>query len=118
MNNYTKPTAEGQKSALANGWSQKQSERGYDIFDFNGLGLLQIEAICDCYPADDYSDEACAYEAQRTGFCKIIPVEELPDSFVIGGISRRYFGWIDTPENRERIKNFAMAKEHEVHDFR
>ena len=32
----------------------------------------------------------------------IIPVDELPENF-----TRRYFGWIDTPENRERIAAFC-----------
>ena len=54
----------------------------------------------------DVTDEDCAIEAERSGFCKIIPVEELPKNMVYNGNDRRYFGWIDTPENRRRISEF------------
>ena len=60
---YKKPTKEGIKIALQNGWTLEQATRGYDIFDYDGMGLLQIEAICDCYPNGDYDDNACAHEA-------------------------------------------------------
>lgn len=104
---YKYPTKEGIKFAMEQGWSKEQAERGFEIFDFDGLGLLEIEAIGDCYPYGDYDDEAAAREAERTGYCKIIPVDELPNPFIIYGSDRRYFGWVDTPENRKRIENFV-----------
>ena len=111
---YKKPTKEGIQFALDAGWNREQAERGYDIFDYDGLGLLQIEAIGDCYPTckeeDGYDDDACAHEAERSGFCKIIPVDELPSNFELNGYSARWFGWIDTPDNRERIEEYAEAE--------
>ena len=104
---FKAPTKEGIQFALDFGWSKEVAERGYDIFDYDGMGLLQIEAVCDCYPDDDYDDEAAAREAVRSGFCKIIPVEELPKNFELNGHSARWFGWIDTKENREAIKEYC-----------
>lgn len=104
---YKKPTKEGIQFALDFGWSKEVAERGYDIFDFDGLGLLQIEAVCDCYPDDDYDDEAAAREAERSGFCKIIPIEELPENFTLNDHSAKWFGWIDTKENRKTIKEYC-----------
>lgn len=106
---YKYPTEEGIKFAMEYGWTREQAERGFEIFDFDGLGLLEIEAICDCYPDGDYDDEAAAKEAERIGYCKIIPVNELPDPFIINGASRRYYGWVDTPENRKQIENFVKV---------
>ena len=108
---YNYPTAKGIKFAMKEGWTREQAERGFEIFNFDGLGLLEIEAIGDCYPYGDYDDEAAAREAERTGYCKIIPVDELPNPFIIYGNDRRYFGWVDTPENRKRIEEFAKQEE-------
>ena len=99
---YKKPTIRQKKIAREWGWEKEQRERGYDIFDCNGSGLLEINRIDDIYYNTDVSDEDCAREAERTGFCKIIPVEELPEDF-----EYRYFGWIDTPENRENIRRYT-----------
>lgn len=107
---YNYPTAEGIKSAMKEGWSKEQAKRGFEIFDFDGLGILEIEAIGDCFPDQTYEDEEAAREAERTGYCKIIPVNELPAPFIIDGIDRRYFGWVDTPENRKRIEEFVNEK--------
>jgi hypothetical protein len=78
----------------------KDVNRGYAIFNFDGLDLYQIEAIGDVGLYDD--DEKAAKDAERSGYCKIIPIEELPENF-----DRRYYGWVDTPENREAIKNYC-----------
>ena len=103
---YIKPTEEQIQAGMRDGWTREQCERGYDIVNFDGVGLLEINAIGDVYlgAGDDagYDDEACAKEAERSGFCKIIPVDELPENF-----ERRYFGWVDTPENREAIKRYC-----------
>ena len=110
---YKKPTKEQIEWAMDDGWSREVAERGYDIFDFDGIGLLEINRI-DCeyvgWEDDGYTevtDEDCAIEAERSGFCKIIPVDELPDPFIIYGDDRRYFGWVDTPENRKAIKEYC-----------
>lgn len=104
---YRKPTKKQIEHGRMEGWSLEACERGYDIFDFDGTGMLEINAIGDVYlvpgtNCDGYDDEACAIEAERTGFCKIIPVDELPENF-----DRRYFGWIDTPENRKTIEDYC-----------
>ena len=109
---YVKPNKKQIENAIESGWSREIAERGYEIFDFNGLGLLNIEAIGDVYfESDDsdygWDDDACAHEAERSGYCKIIPVDELPDPFVIDGISRRWFGWVDTHENRKAIQDYC-----------
>ena len=101
---YNYPTEEGIKYAMECGWTKEQAKRGFEIFDFDGLGLLQIEAICDCYPDDDYNDEEAAKEAERIGYCKIIPAEEIPETFILNDYPRNYYGWVDTPENRKKIK--------------
>ena len=108
---YVKPTQEMIEGGMKWGWSKEDAERGYTIFDFNGTGLLEIEAIYDVYDYKftndtDITDEDCAYEAERSGFCKIIPVEELPENMIWDGQSRRWFGWVDTPENRKNIFDF------------
>lgn len=104
---YNYPTEEGIKYAMKEGWTREQAERGFEIFDFDGLGLLEIEAICDCYPDGDYDDEEAAREAERIGYCKIIPAEEIPKTFILNDYPRNYYGWIDTPENRKKIKEIS-----------
>ena len=101
-NGYQRPTAEGVQWALDFGWTKEQAELGFDIFDYDGTGMLEIEAINDCYPDGAVDDEACAREAERTGICKIIPVEELPENFPY-----RSRTWIDTPENRKAIAKYC-----------
>ena len=73
--------------------------RGYDIFDFDGTGMLEIEKIDEMHMFD--SDEDAVEQAIKDGI-KIIPVEELPENF-----DRKYLGWIDTPKNREAIKRYC-----------
>ena len=69
----------------------------------------EIEAIADAHIDNNstYNDGLAAREAERIGYCKIIPVDELPNPFIYNGINRRYFGWVDTPENRKRIEEFC-----------
>ena len=80
-------------------WGIENCNKGYEIFDYNGTGMLHIEAIGDVGCFDD--DRKAAKQAIKDGI-KIIPVEELPDIF-----DMRYLGWIDTEENREAIKNYC-----------
>lgn len=73
--------------------------KGYAITNFNGTGMLEIQKIDD-ENVFEFDDEAVK-QAIKDGI-KIIPVEELPENF-----DRKYLGWIDTPENRERIKEYC-----------
>jgi len=111
---YKKPSEEMIALAMDYGWSKEEAERGYTIFNFDGTGLLEIEAIGDVFGnADDsydVDDEDCAREAERSRFCTIIPVDELPSEMLYLGDNRRYYGWVDTPENRKNISLFFSNK--------
>lgn len=97
---YRLPTAEETALALEWGWELDVAKRGYDIFDFDGTGMLEIEMISDMQ-MDDVSDEDAAVHANANGI-PIIPVDELPSNF-----DRRYYGWIDTEENRIAIQYYC-----------
>ena len=79
-------------------WGVDVCNRGYEIFDFDGTGMLEIEAI---YEVGAFDDQEAAEKAAADGI-KIIPEDELPEGF-----DRKYFGWIDTPENRRRIEEYT-----------
>lgn len=80
-------------------FSDEIIEKGYDIFDFDCTGMLEI---CPVYALEQFdSDEAAVEQAAKDGV-KFIPVNELPESF-----ERRYLGWIDTPENRRAIEEYC-----------
>ena len=74
-------------------------KKGYDIFDFDGTGMLEIEKIDEENVFTD--DEEAVEQAIKDGI-KIIPIEELPENF-----DRRYLGWIDTEENRKKIAEYC-----------
>ena len=80
-------------------WGVDLVNQGYAIFTFNGMGILEVDRIDDV-EAFETPDNAVE-QAIKDGV-KIIPVEELPETF-----GRRYLGWIDTPENRARIAELA-----------
>ena len=84
--------------AVVSEWGVENCNKGYAIFDFDGTGMLEIEAIGDVGCFDDEIATECAIEDG----IKIIPVEELPENF-----DRKYLGWIDTPENRKQIKEYC-----------
>jgi hypothetical protein len=84
-------------------WGEEQVERGYDVFDFDGTGLLEIDKIDDVGAFE--SEEEAVKQAIKDGV-RIIPVKELPENF-----DRRYLGWIDTPENRKNIEEYVKAGE-------
>ncbi len=90
-----RPTIEQTEAAVRAGWTQEEAARGYAIVDYDGTGLLHIEAIGEMCVFD--SDEAACLQAARDGV-KIIPVSQLPKNF-----EWRYFGWLDTKENRDAI---------------
>lgn len=81
-------------------WGIERVNRGYDVFDFDGTGMLEIEEIgvTDTFSG---SDERAVNKAIADGI-KIIPVCDLPANF-----DRRYLGWIDTPENRKHIEEYC-----------
>lgn len=80
-------------------WGVENCNKGYAIFNFDGTGMLEINKI-DCLEVFE-ADEVAVEQAIKDGV-KIIPVEELPENF-----DRKYLGWIDTPENRKRIKEYC-----------
>lgn len=80
-------------------WGLKNVNKGYDVFDFDGTGMLEVEAIGDVDAFD--TDEDAVEEAIADGI-KIIPTYELPNNF-----DRKYLGWIDTPENRKIIEKYC-----------
>ena len=86
--------------SIINEWTLENVNKGYDVFDFDGTGMLQIEAIGDVDAFD--IDEEAVEEAIADGI-KIIPTYELPNNF-----DRNYLGWIDTPENRKAIEEYCM----------
>ena len=79
-------------------WGVELCNKGYDTFDYDGLGLLEIEAIID---VDAFDDDEAVNHAIADGV-KIIPVEELPEKF-----DKKFLGWIDTPENRRNILEYV-----------
>lgn len=76
-----------------------KKSKGYDIFDFDGTGMLEIEKIDEENVFTN--DEEAVEQAIKDGI-KIIPIEELPKNF-----DRGYLGWIDTEENRKVIKEYC-----------
>ena len=76
-----------------------KNRKGYDIFDFDGTGMLEIEKIDELNMFEN--DEEAVEQAIKDGI-KIIPIEELPKNF-----DRKYLGWIDTEENRNAIKDYC-----------
>lgn len=81
------------------GWSKEQIEKGYDIFDFDGYGILHIEKIDDVEKFE--SDYDAMVQAMKDGI-KIIPNNELDDAFIMDCGD----GWIDTPDNRKALKEY------------
>lgn len=107
---YIKPTKEMQKVAIENGYSCLEALRGYDIYDFDNTGLLEVKKIDAVFNGwdgyEDVDDEACARQAQKCGYCSIIPVDELPENMMYKGENLRYYGWVDTYANRKNICDF------------
>ena len=111
---YVKPTKEQIEYAVnEEKYEREVAERGYTIVYFDFTDMCEIQALAAVFmaidedgdliaPDNQCDDEDCAIEAERSGFCKIIPVDELPENF-----DRRYFGWVDTPENRKAIQEYC-----------
>ncbi len=88
--------------SIINDLGLENVNKGYEIVNFDGTGMMEIESIGEVDAFE--SDEDAAEEASADGV-KFIPTYELPDNF-----DRRYLGWIDTPENRKAIKEYCMNK--------
>ena len=97
----------GVKETIAD-WGIDKCNKGYDIFDFDGTGMLEIEAIGDVGRFTD--DDGAVMAAIKDGI-KVIPVHELPLNF-----HRDYLGWIDTPENRQAIEEYCDAEKRYAND--
>ena len=69
------------------------------ISDYDGTGCLEVVRNDATFQLSN--DQEAAELAYNLG-CPIIPVDELPKGF-----KRRYFGWIDTEENRQCIQELA-----------
>ena len=90
---------------LVEEWGVETCNRGYDLFDTYRWGsskivLVMLSQIDEVHAFDN--DEEAAMQAERDGFCKIIPVSELPEIF-----DMKWFGWVDTPENRAAISRYC-----------
>ena len=76
-----------------------EHRKGYVIAAFNFTDMLEVERDDSM---DIFEDDEQAVEAAVADGIRIIPVDELPESF-----DRRYYGWIDTPENRRAIQRYC-----------
>ena len=106
-----RPTREERECGRRNEWSAHAVRTGYQIFDYDGTGMLEVEEIDDMETFSRYikendldmsPNELAALQAMEDGYCKIIPVDELPENF-----DMRCFGWVDTPENRLAIQKYC-----------
>lgn len=88
------------------GFTDEQINKGYDIFDFDGTGMLEILRLDTLGKFEN--DEEAVSQAIKDGV-KIIPVDELPQNF-----DRRYLGWIDTQENRQAINAYCKELQTEI----
>lgn len=97
---------EEQVEAVVCDWGADVCNRGYDIFDYDGTGLLEICKIDDVDAFD--SDYDASIQAEKDGI-KIIPENELPEEMYF---DMEYHRWIDTEENRRKIIEYTekMAK--------
>ena len=82
-------------------WGVETCNKGYSTFNYHGTGLIDIEAVGD---VDAFEDDIAVNEAEKDGI-SIIPVEQLPVNIPE---NMRFYGWVDTPENRENIARYCM----------
>ena len=76
-----------------------EHRKGYVIAAFDFTDMLEVERDDSM---DVFEDDEQAVEAAVADGVKIIPVDELPENF-----DRRYYEWIDTPENRRAIQQYC-----------
>ena len=76
-----------------------KQRKGYVIAAFDFTDMLEVERDDSM---DVFEDDEQAVEAAVADRIRIIPVDELPENF-----DRRYYGWIDTLENRRAIQRYC-----------
>lgn len=84
-------------------WGAENCNKGYDVFNYDGTGLLEIEAIGDVGAFD--SDDEAVKQAVLDGI-EIIPLEQLPINMPK---NMRFYGWVDTEENRRNIAKYCRV---------
>lgn len=88
---------------IVSDWGVENCNKGYEVFDYDGTGLLDIEAICDVGAFD--SDDEAVKQAILDGI-EIIPIEQLPINMPK---DMRFYGWVDTEENRRNIAMYCRV---------
>ena len=86
--------------AVIDRWGIDDINRGYAFMDYDNTGMIEVNRIDDVMAFE--TDEEAVEQAVNDGV-KIIPIEELPEDF-----DRRYFGWVDTNENRKSISDYCV----------
>lgn len=81
-------------------WGAELCNKGYDIFNYDGTGLLEVEDIGD---VDAYDCDEAVLQAIKDGIL-IIPIDQLPANMPE---HMCFYGWIDTQENRENIERYC-----------
>ena len=69
---------DGEVAGKVEDWGVENCNRGYEIFDFDGTGMLEVNKIDELCVFED--DEEAVEQAVKDGM-KFIPVEELPENF-------------------------------------
>lgn len=92
------------QEAMDLGWSEEDAKRGYGVFSSPdvGNGATHIERIDEMDVFE--SDDDAAIQAEKDGF-KIIRDINFP--------MHAYANYLDTPENRELLKEFSSGGESE-----
>lgn len=118
-----RPTEKEKALGREFGWDGHALETGYEIMSFcdcslpNGACPLDVEAVMDMgtferyyeenrdnLPEDIAIDDMAALQALEDGYCKIVPIDELPEKLPE---KYKFFGWVDTPENRKILEKVA-----------
>lgn len=85
-------------------WGIENCNKGYAIFNYEGLDLEELCAIHDVGVFE--SDEEAVVVAKQDGI-KIIPKDELPKDMPDG---MEYHQWIDTEENRKNLFEYCKKR--------
>ena len=84
-------------------WGADVCNKGYDIFDYDGTGLLEL---CKIDELEVFVDDARAAKQAKKDGIKIIPKNQLPKNMPS---DMKYHKWIDTDENRQNIIKYCEA---------
>ena len=85
---------------IVDDWGADLCNKGYDIFDYEGTGLLELCKIDDVGAFEN--DYKASLKAKRDGI-NIIHRKDLPKNMPY---DMRYHRWIDTEENRKNLANY------------